>query len=286
MKFLGRLDIHYTDTHVRPILENMAHNIGLPHPRLQGLKPHKGHAVIAAGGPSLRHHMATLTNLAHSGAQIFAVNEVNRYLLEQGIRPAYAVAAAPWEITTDCIFGGDPQLEYLISSACPPSTFDKIADGRTTIWHPLIGCGEDKVLTDLETASYTPIPGGPTVGLRALSVAVALGFRRLSLFGLDCVYSEQASHAYASVADSLPPGRQIVIECAGRCYTTTPELAGQIIAFADSYHELRRSGAELEAFCAGPVPDILCALKAGQEAPAVMVPSEQPGDVTISAEMF
>lgn len=286
---LARLRIAYLTTHHGPVLSNMRTNVLLPYPRLQARSRHQLCAVVAAGGPSLRNHVDTVQRMKQDGAHIFAVNEVSRFLVERGVMVDFAVAAAPWEITTDCLYSATKGIHYLISSACPPSTFRKVAGQSVTIWHPEVGCGERELLASQECRPYQLVRGGPTVGLRALALAELMGYSKIMVFGLDGVWAGAAAHAYESADDALgEENRLLRIQMGETSYMTTPELAGQILAFEECYRQLSGAGISIEVAGDGPIARIAAAISDGREPSPLLTNCTADGqaEVEFAAEVF
>ncbi len=61
-------------------------------------------------------------------------------------------------------------------------------------------------------------------------------------------------HAYPSVADDEPHDF-INVECNGKWYRTSPELAGQALSFIDSARKLLERGVSVRIFGEGILPD-------------------------------
>lgn len=156
---------------------------------LQQVEAHDGHAVIVGGGPSLADCAGELAWRASIGQTFFALNNTAGWLAERGIVPEYHVLLDARPSVARFVRDNE-KTRHLVASQCNPWVFD-IAK-RVTLWHPNVD-GIRELIGERECAL---IGGGTTVGLQAMSVAFAMGYRKIHLYGFDSSYRAEEGHAY------------------------------------------------------------------------------------------
>ena len=165
--------------------------------RLVGRHPRAVFCVVG-GGPSLQDNVGELRRLAKRGAIIVAVNKSHDWLLKRGLPCHYGVLLDPKEWVADYITFNIPRVKaragklwvepsYLIASQCHDVTLDKFQNHpRAYMWHGGGGIGEEKILRDeFGKGEWLNLIGASVVGLRAVTLAVALGASEVHLFGID-----------------------------------------------------------------------------------------------------
>lgn len=176
-------------------------------------------AAIVAGGPSLVGQLERLRTFP----VIVAAGTCHDFLVQRGIRPRYAVVYDPYVRAHDkheSAAGSNlayyrhlsDTCTYLIASHAEPGLFDHFSEAAHAIWH---------AAGDADEASYKGEPaltGGCTAALRAITIAVLLGYWDLHFFGLDSAYAGEQSHAYEQ-SDPLPEAITVKIE-GGRQFRT------------------------------------------------------------------
>lgn len=161
---------------------------------------HKGATFcVVGGGPSLQDSVGELRRLAKRGAIIVAVNKSHDWLLKRGLPCHYGVLLDPKEWVADYVTLDVPRETkkragklwvdptYLIASQCHDDTIAKFRDHpRAYMWHAGSGIGEDEILREeFGDGEWLNVRGASVVGLRAVSLAIALGAADVHLFGLD-----------------------------------------------------------------------------------------------------
>jgi len=99
------------------------------------------------------------------------------------------------------------------------------------------------------------IGGGTTVGLQAMSIAYALGHRKIHLFGFDSSYSAAGEgHAYRQ---PLNDGEEPVEYRVGdKAFMAAPWMARQAVEYQTASRQLCDGGAELYVHGTGLLPAI------------------------------
>lgn len=210
------------EVHSDRMIENMRVNLARGLPELRRMKPHTETISIASGGPSLKSTWRDIRG--HVGA----VNGSLSFLLEQGVIPHFCAVMDSHPRLTD-IVAAHPDVNYLIASNCDPSLFDKLLDAgcRVWIWHATpdsLGSYEGVAMLQARSPDPLMIGGGCTIGLRWMSLAYVMGYRKMVLHGLDSSFADGNTHAYAdrrSVDDA--------IEING--FRTSPNFLAQVQSF-------------------------------------------------------
>lgn len=198
-------------------------------PWLQGHPAHDGRIVIVAGGPSLADSEPIIRSMKADGFKIMAVNNTVRWLLERGIFPDYQVMLDAQPSVSRFVIKHEG-IQYLIASQCAPETFD--AAGETILWHPHIE-GIKEFVGDRECAL---IGGGTTVGLQAMSISFALGYRYLHLIGFDSSYRDGEGHAYPQEENEGEPLVNVIFN--GKRFVCARWMCHQVEEFKGVLNQL------------------------------------------------
>lgn len=144
-------------------------------------------AIIAGGGPSLEADLWRIAGHQKAGAQVFAVNGTWRHLKDHGITPDYHVMHDGRAENLPFVA---PEGPVYYASQCHPSILDAAGE-RLTCWH-----AATPLCRELVPGAPLMLSGGPTVGLNAIALAYALGYRKFQLYGFDSSYAQGQHHAY------------------------------------------------------------------------------------------
>jgi len=166
------------------------------------MEPKDWPVALAGGGPSIKRHLHELRQFP----TIVSCGSSHDYLMEQGISPTFAVACDPDPITQAYFQNPTQKAIYLLSSHCNPGLYDHLKDYRIVRWHSYT---DEQAAIDawaeIDGPNWHAIGGGCTVGLRALSMMLMLGFKEIHFFGFDsCVEElngETQHHAYQYATD-------------------------------------------------------------------------------------
>lgn len=147
--------------------------------------------ALVGGGPSLKDHLEELKDFD----TIFACGSSHDFLVSNGLIPTYAGACDP-----DSIMGNyyqKPQIntKYLFATCCAPKLFEQMKDYKVIKWN----CDSDEFRPEFKKLDpdFHAFGGGCTIGLRAISLAIVLGYKDIHFFGFDsCISSSDEHHAY------------------------------------------------------------------------------------------
>lgn len=253
------------------ILDNVRSSVLRPLPWFSGFGPHKGRAVIVGGAPSLKDCFVDIRAQKRTGAKVIALNNAWRALVDQGVTPDILVLLDARRENVEFIRDLPVGVKCFVASQCHPDVFDALAGHEVVVWHN--GFGTNEGLKEIlapwweEGPNQRPcvlVPGGGTVGLRALWLCAFSGYRTIHLYGCDSSYADDGKHhAYAQ---SLNDGERI-IEVAmvsggkERRYRCAPWMARQVEEFRESWADLKREGVTIHVHGAGLLPDVARALR-------------------------
>ena len=222
----------------------------LDRPWLELAEPHERPALVIGGGPSMRALRPMIAALQHGEATVFATNGVLPTLYEAGIETDHHVLldARPENIA---FLRGPRPRHYLIASQCHPTLYEAILGRPQTVWHPAY----PEISEWIDNREAVLIGGGTTVGLQAMSLAYALGHRKLHLFGFDSSYSEAGEgHAYPQ---DLNSGEERAEFCVvDRKFIAAPWMVRQAIEFQTASVQLVEGGAEVYVHGTGLLPTV------------------------------
>ena len=164
--------------------------VALPHDRL---------AILACYGPSLGDTIEDIRLEAEAAdADVISVSGAHDFLLERGIVPKFHVECDPRAYKADNIAQSRPDVKYLLASCVHPALFDKLGpDADIALWHVGSMSHVASLIDELGENPGTLITGGGSVGLRAFSLLYAMGYRRLSIYGMDCSFRDKGEMQHA-----------------------------------------------------------------------------------------
>lgn len=182
MNAKANIGAHETIKHMRSAFRR-----NLPH--FYRIDAHAGEAVLVGTGPSVAEHIEDIRRLHQEGAMIFAIKGAHDYLLDHGIVPDIAVAVDGQQKIANLYQNPREDITYLIASQCHPDVYDALEKQKVVIWNCFTKKAmeywqkwlakkrrEDKIFF---------VNGGSTSGLRAVTLAWLMGFRRINLVGYD-----------------------------------------------------------------------------------------------------
>lgn len=204
--------------------------------------PHDRRAILACYGPSLKTTIDVLRDEAEqTGAAIISVSGAHDFLIERGIVPTYHVECDPRPHKADNIDRPILGVQYLIGSGVHPVFFDKLCGtgnhDRTgmdvSLWHISTPEHASRIIDELGENSDCLISGGGSVGLRAIPLLYNMGYRDISIYGMDCSFSEDGSSQWAGKHAGK---RQDLCEviCGERIFCSSPILLTYATGFFET----------------------------------------------------
>lgn len=148
--------------------------------------------ALAGGGPSIKDTVEELKAFK----TIIAIGSAHDWLVDHGVQARYCVICDPDpKITAEYLKKPSPFTTYLVATQCHETVFKALEGQSIVLWHCL---GEEhRPFLDVIEPGWSAIGGGCTAGLRAMSVAMLLGYSNIHFFGYDsCIRSDEEHHAY------------------------------------------------------------------------------------------
>jgi uncharacterized Rossmann fold enzyme len=188
--------------------------------RLEPKRAHHKTAALVCYGPSLRRTWLGAPHLRLGGATIVSTSGAHDFLLSRNVTPDYHVEMDPREHKAKFSEKPHAKVKYLIASCCHPKVFANLKGHDVALFHSDNGMDDQELIAEIDPR-HKPIAGGSSVGLRAIYVLYAMGYRRFAIFGMDCSVSDE-HHAGPHYGSKQP---EISIDVGARRFKTTPLLA-------------------------------------------------------------
>ncbi len=206
-----------------------------------------GPVSICGSGPSFSR------TYKHVEGDVIACNGAHDFLIERGIVPRFCLLmdASP---VMEAFITPHPDVVYMVASRCHESLFKRLEGCKVVVWH----CNGDECIERklIEKKIMEPtVNGGSAAVGRAIFMAFAMGYRDIHIHGADSSYEDGMHH----VGKTLVPEQAIEI-WAGRWFTSTAWMAGQVEDFRDSALTLRDLGARFVVHGNGLLPEMAAAL--------------------------
>ena len=205
--------------------------------------------ILCASGPSLRTELHTVRQGVDAGCHLMAVNKAHDFLIDRGIVPDYGISIDP-QVNTYKDFSEEVDIQYFLASQCHPNFFDHLKDKRVTLFH--LGAKSEK--EHLKRHRCYLMGGGSTSGLRAITLAYLMGYRKLHLVGYDSCYMYGQRNVNRPVDKTM-----LKIEVNEKDFFTNTEFAAQ----ADEFQAILETlvGAKLRVYGDGMIAEIMKARK-------------------------
>ena len=244
------MDIEITcNTDDEAIFANVRENAHNVRRWLCQTEAHDGHAVIVGGGPSLAEHLPSIQKRLEHGQTIFALNGTAGFLNENGIIPNYQVLLDARPEMAGMLAAAH---KYLIASQCDPSVLDML-DDDAILWHPAM----EGLVTHLPEHNdpYVLIGGGTTVGLSAMCLAYAMGFRTMHLYGYDSSHRETKGHAYSQTMNDGDIMCKVTL--GGKTFASSLAMARQAELFPEVCNNLLDLGCVITMDADGLIMEVM-----------------------------
>lgn len=198
---------------------------------------HDRAALICGGAPSLG---GDLDLIAALHGDIFAFNNVPRFLVDRGVNPDFHVMLDAYETTPDYVHPEIKMTRYY-ASQCLPQVLEMAGDDLIC-WHAASDC-----LSPFGELQSPMVGGGSTAAMRGLVLAYGLGYRTFHIFGLDSSFSDGKQFAY----EQLPHLELIDVICGDETFQSSPQLVGQAEDFKRTAFDLVNVGCEITVYGGG-----------------------------------
>lgn len=162
----------------------------------QEVRPHNGVAIIACYGPSLKDTFPLLKKQQKKlGGKLVSVSGAHDFLRSKGITPDIHIECDPRAHKGKMVRKRSMDTTYLMASCCHPEVIDMLKGHHVVLWHLYNGPESFQIRDIKSEETATMIPGGGSVGLRAISLFYFLGFRNFIVHGMDSSFNDAGQHA-------------------------------------------------------------------------------------------
>jgi uncharacterized Rossmann fold enzyme len=235
------------------IMQQFEANCARDLPWFVGARPHKRSLSIVGGAPSL---MDSLPDIRRRKGTVWALNNAWRVLADARVKPDAIVIMDARPENVAFVQDG-PDCQYLIASMAHPDLFDALCGRNVTVWHAdQTGSAERGILSRYQDRPWALVPGGGTVGLRAMVLGYMAGYRNIHLYGMDSSYAGDAHHAYPQALNDHDPTYTIKVPGLGTEYRCAGWMARQADEFQKFRAELGEHGCRIWAHGTGLIPDL------------------------------
>lgn len=204
--------------------------------------------VIIGGGPSINKDNWHRLYMASIGASVFALNNAWRCYSEQTNKAPDFIVMMDARQENIGFCGSSPGSTWLLASQCSPLVFESLREKRQDfrLWHV---AGSDVA----EQMNLNAVPGCGTVLSATVNIATRMGFRHITLAGVDSSHDGEKHHAYEQ---AINDGDNIInVETpAGTKFRTTPEMASQADGVMNQMLTLERTGVTFNIIGDGLLP--------------------------------
>jgi uncharacterized Rossmann fold enzyme len=220
-------------------------------------------AIIACYGPSLTEtwpQIATETRFTDN-ADVFSVSGAHDFLVRRHIVPDFHIECDPRAHKAANLNNPQQGTKYYIASCCHPALIDKLKDCDISLWHLCNGQASFRIMEEIETEKdQFLVTGGGSVGLRSISLAYALGYRKFSIYGMDCSFAS-ADWQWAGPHKGKKQ-QTIEVRCGDKSFITSPVLVTYSRHFFDTMQ--RATGATFTLYGDGLLQE-MCKLSMAKQ---------------------
>jgi uncharacterized Rossmann fold enzyme len=192
------------------------------------LVPNLTEIIIVGSGPSLDEQFENLKRDALEGRPVIAVKGAHDWMIDRGLVPDLYVSLDAQPEKVNCIQRKREEVGYLLASQCAPEVFDFVEEMQVVMWHAWAGIGEDQVLGE----NRLLVGGGSTSGLRAMTLAYLMGFRKVILYGFDSCLRGDVKRVNGDKAENAFP---VFIGKDKKEFTCSGAMAAQAADFQQNW---------------------------------------------------
>lgn len=186
--------------------------------RLMAQADHDGHIAVVCYGPSLQDTWEQLRGFD----KIITCSGAHKFLIDRGIIPTWHCEVDPRQHKADLIGTPHKDVEYLIASVCNRKVFDLLDGFNAKLWHVFSHEAERDGIAQAFPRGDWLITGGSNIGLRAMVLARFLGFKKMTVFGMDFSFKETGEQHAGWHPKEL--GNIHAVEVEGKRYLTNPPM--------------------------------------------------------------
>lgn len=143
--------------------------------------------VLACFGPSLKNTLEELKAEAPFG-DVFTVSGAHDFLIDNGVSIRGHIESDPRGHKQFFLSRPREETSYLIASTCDREVYRALHGHDVNIWHVSSSDEETALIAKAWPGSFVVSPSGTNVGQSAIPVGSALGYRRFSVYAMDCSF--------------------------------------------------------------------------------------------------
>ena len=201
-------------------------------------------AILCGSGPSLAEREL-------QAGDIFALNAAADFLHSKGLTPYYQVLVDSKEESVSLV--GEARHHYF-GATVHPDCFKKKPDA--TLFQLQV---EEHDLQDFidrhAPHEYCMIAQAVSVGIMALTLVYALGYRKIHLYGYDSCHKNDESHVVTQKMNDCVPYQEVIFN--GHRYTASLPMKLQAERISGIIRQLEREGCSIEIHGTGLLPDMM-----------------------------
>lgn len=217
------------DTRDRQVTESLARIPG----RLTAHVEREGKIAVVCYGPSLEETWSQLRHFDY----IITVSGAHKFLIDHGIIPTWHAEVDPREHKAELIGTPHKDVEYLVASVCHRKVFDLLEGFNIKLWHVFAHeSARSKIPVAYPRGDWS-VTGGSNVGLRAIVLARFLGFRKITIFGMDYSFKNDGTQHAGWHPNEIP--NLYAVEVGGEIFYTNPPMHQYAQQF---FHEIAQIG--------------------------------------------
>lgn len=209
--------------------------------------------AVIGGGPSLSSYLKEIKGYVNA----IACGSVHDYLIKNRVYPSHTLICDPDPIMGDYLREYS-NSKYLIASQCDKSVFQLLSNRDCYIWNSV---GPHEFNQEMFGGYENCIPGGCTVGTRAILCAIGMGYKKIHLYGMDsCLDEKDNHHCYPfenPKLEDIGPITEIRLDAPSN---KTFKVAGYMMAQVFDFQKILEQYAgvlEIEVFGNGVLAEIM-----------------------------
>lgn len=145
---------------------------------------HDRRMILCCYGPSLKH---TAWEISKMDGDVFTVSGAHDFIVGLGIKIYGHIESDPRAHKAALISRPQAQTKFYLASCCHPDVFDRLQGHDIELWHPYNSEQTDGIIKEIDPNGFI-VMGGSNVGLRAMALATGLGYRKITIMGMDCSF--------------------------------------------------------------------------------------------------
>ena len=173
-------------------IENIRQSCALGLLEAKVVPSHTRRMAFCAYGPSLNDHLEELR--AETG-DVVTISGAHDVLIENGITPYAHMEADAQKHKAQFHSLAKPGVRYFIASRCHPDVFANLSGYDVTLWHMNHSTPENVAVKEFYPGAEF-IQGSISIAGRGICLALVLGYRDFTIYGMDCSFPYDESKPF------------------------------------------------------------------------------------------